>query len=63
MGSMKSQFKKADASGASYALVFGDNEVSRGAVIVKSLRDGSGAQVERTLANMADWASTLQSIS
>lgn len=61
MGSMKSQFKKADASGAVYALVFGDDEVSRGAVTVKSLRDGNGVQIERSLNAIADWSSTLQS--
>ncbi len=61
MGSMKSQFKKADASGARYALVFGEDEVLRGAVMVKSLRDGSGVQIERSLDTIADWASTLQS--
>ncbi len=36
--SMKSQFKKADASGARYALVFGQDEVARGEVGVKPLR-------------------------
>ncbi|WP_428003806.1 histidine--tRNA ligase [Acidovorax sp.] len=61
MGSMKSQFKKADNSGAQYALVFGDEELARGVVGVKSLRDGAGAQVEQTIANVADWAATLQS--
>jgi histidyl-tRNA synthetase len=61
MGSMKSQFKKADASGAFYALVFGEDEALRGAVTIKSLRDGSGTQVERSLDAIADWSSTLQS--
>lgn len=62
MGSMKSQFKKADGSGAQYALVFGDDELTRGTVTVKSLRDGAGgAQVEQPLAQVADWAATLQS--
>lgn len=61
MGSMKSQFKKADASGARYALVFGADEMARGAVLVKSLRDGSGHQVERSLADLPEWAATLQS--
>ena len=46
MGSMKSQFKKADASGAMHALVFGDDELSRGMVTVKALRDGEGEQIE-----------------
>ena len=60
-GSMKSQFKKADASGARHALVFGSEELARGQVLVKALRDGSGAQVERSLADVAQWAATLQS--
>ena len=62
MGSMKSQFKKADASGAAYALVFGDDELSRGMVTVKALRDGAGEQTERPLESVAQWAATLQSI-
>jgi len=37
-GSFKSQFKKADKSGAEYAIILGDDEVSRGEVSVKSLR-------------------------
>jgi histidyl-tRNA synthetase len=61
MGSMKSQFKKADASGAVHALVFGDDELARGMVTVKSLRDGEGVQTERALDAVADWAPLLQS--
>ena len=61
MGSMKSQFKKADASGARYALVFGADELARGGVIVKSLRDSGSEQVEHPINQVADWASTLQS--
>ena len=61
MGSMKSQFKKADASGACYALVFGDDELARNEVTVKSLRDGNGEQVTQSLANLVSWAQTLQS--
>lgn len=60
-GSMKSQFKKADASGARFALIFGADELAQGCVIVKSLRDGSGAQVLRPLSAAVEWASTLQS--
>jgi histidyl-tRNA synthetase len=37
-GSFKTQFKRADKSGADYALVLGDDEVSRGMVAVKALR-------------------------
>ncbi len=39
-GSFKSQFKKADKSGARYALVLGDGELERGVVGVKPLRAG-----------------------
>lgn len=61
LGSMKSQFKKADASGARYALIFGADELARGEVTVKSLRDGVGAQTHRALADAAAWAGHLQS--
>ena len=61
LGSFKSQFKKADASGAAFALIFGADELSRGEVTLKALRDGSGAQTSRPLAEVAAWAATLQS--
>ncbi|PHM19618.1 MAG: histidine--tRNA ligase [Curvibacter sp. PD_MW3] len=61
MGSMKSQFKRADASGAFYALIFGADELAQNQVTLKALRDGSGAQSTHSLANVADWASHLQS--
>ncbi|NOU12487.1 MAG: histidine--tRNA ligase [Methylococcaceae bacterium] len=38
-GSFKSQFKKADKTGAEFALILGDDEVSRGEVAIKALRD------------------------
>ena len=59
MGSMKSQFKKADASGAKFALIFGADELARGEVTVKSLRDGAGEQTAQALAEAGDWASLL----
>ncbi|KQP22375.1 histidine--tRNA ligase [Pseudorhodoferax sp. Leaf267] len=61
LGSMKSQFKKADASGAPFALVFGPDELAENHVTVKALRDGQGAQQRQPLAALADWAPTLQS--
>jgi histidyl-tRNA synthetase len=61
MGSMKSQFKKADGSGARFALIFGGDELANGQVTVKSLRDGQGAQRTESLAQVADWAQSLQS--
>jgi histidyl-tRNA synthetase len=61
MGSMKSQFKKADASGARFALVFGADELAANAVTVKSLRDSDGAQSRQPLDAIPEWAGTLQS--
>jgi len=43
-GSFKSQFKKADRSGAHYALVMGDDELAKGVVSVKSLRTADEQQ-------------------
>ncbi len=42
-GSFKSQFKKADRSGARYALVLGESEIANGECLIKDLR-GSAAQ-------------------
>ncbi|MFM2068737.1 MAG: hypothetical protein RLZZ584_3646 [Pseudomonadota bacterium] len=58
-GSMKSQFKKADASGARHALIFGASELAQGQVVVKALRDGAGAQTLRELAAVPTWAADL----
>lgn len=43
-GSFKSQFKKADKSGAEYAIILGVDEISRGEVSIKSLRSEHGQQ-------------------
>jgi len=43
-GSMKSQFKKADKSGASVALVIGDDELSSNTIAVKFLREDKDQQ-------------------
>lgn len=61
LGSFKSQFKKADASGACYALVFGSDELAQGVVTLKHLRDGTGAQSPLPLADVSTWAQRLQS--
>lgn len=61
LSSFKSQMKKADGSGAPYALIFGADELARGEVTVKALRDGSGVQTARSLSDVAAWAATLQS--
>lgn len=59
-GGMKSQFKKADASGARHALIFGVDELARGEVTVKPLRDAGAAQQARGLADAATWAHALR---
>jgi histidyl-tRNA synthetase len=56
---MKSQFKRADASGARYALIFGDDEVARGEVALKDLRDAAAPQRSLPLAGAASWAADL----
>jgi histidyl-tRNA synthetase len=61
LGSMKSQFKKADSSGARFALIFGNDELAQGAITVKALRDGGGLQIRQSLAEIGAWAPTLQS--
>ncbi len=43
-GSFKSQFKKADRSGAGYALIIGEDELQRGVAGVKPMRDASEQQ-------------------
>ncbi|MBP7665668.1 MAG: histidine--tRNA ligase [Burkholderiaceae bacterium] len=59
-GSLKAQFKKADASGARHALVFGTDELAQGQVAVKPLRDAAATQVLRPLQGVADWAPALR---
>ena len=69
MGSMKSQFKKADASGAHFALIFGSAELEQGCVALKSLRSSiegdknEVAQVQTLypLDDVAAWAQNLRS--
>lgn len=57
--SMKAQFKRADASGARYALIFGADEVARGEVSLKSLRDPAVPQKTLSLEAVSDWAPQL----
>jgi histidyl-tRNA synthetase len=59
-GSMKSQFKRADASGARYALVFGADELARAEVALKSLRDAKAPQRSLALAEIAVWGAELR---
>lgn len=59
-GSMKSQFRKADASGARHALVFAGDELAQGMVALKPLRDAAAAQHLRPLGNVGAWAHELR---
>lgn len=61
MASMKSQLKKADASGATFALIFGEREVSQGTVTIKNLRSNGGEQIARPIDATDQWSKTLQS--
>ncbi len=58
-GSMKSQFKRADASGARFALIFGDDELAQGVVAFKSLRDTAVPQRNLALDQVGSWAAEL----
>ena len=60
LASVKSQFKKANASGAHFALVFAAEELARGMVGLKPLRGGESAQVERPLNDVASWVAELR---
>jgi len=51
-GNFKAQFRRADKSGARLALIVGDDELARGVVAVKPLRDSSG-QSECPIAQLA----------
>jgi histidyl-tRNA synthetase len=42
---LKSQMKQADRSGARYAIIIGDDELSAGTATVKDLQDGSQRNV------------------
>jgi len=49
-GSFKSQMKKADGSGASFAVILGEDEVANNVAAVKSLRGEAGEQQQATVA-------------
>lgn len=52
-GSFKSQFKKADKSGARVALILGDDELARQEIVIKRLRE-DGDQVAVSLNRIAE---------
>jgi len=59
-GSMKAQFKRADASGARHALVFGAEELAQGMVAIKPLRDARAPQTLHAIDTPGAWAQQLR---
>ena len=53
-GSFKSQMKKADGSGATFAVVIGDDEAATGEAQLKPLREEGGAQLKLKVDDLAD---------
>jgi histidyl-tRNA synthetase len=53
-GSFKSQMKKADGGGATFAVIIGDDEASTGEVQLKPLREEGAAQVKLKVDDLAD---------
>jgi len=51
-GSFKSQFRRADASGAAYAVVLGEDELKQGQATVKDLRDPAVSQFKLGFADV-----------
>jgi histidyl-tRNA synthetase len=52
-GSFKTQFRRADKSGARFAIVLGDDEMARGVAAVKDLRE-EAAQEECPIAQISE---------
>ncbi len=53
-GSFKSQMKKADGSGATFAVIIGDNETATGEALLNTLREEGGAQLKLKVDDLAD---------
>ena len=53
-GSFKSQMKKADSSGARFAVIIGDNEAAAGTLTVKPLRNRAGTAAEQCTAPLTN---------
>jgi histidyl-tRNA synthetase len=49
-GSFKSQMKKADGSGAAFAVIIGDDEIASGQAVVKAMRGEAGEQQQSKVA-------------
>jgi histidyl-tRNA synthetase len=47
-GNFKAQFRRADKSGAQWAVIIGDNEIERGVAAIKALRGRDGQTSQQT---------------
>jgi histidyl-tRNA synthetase len=56
-GSFKSQMKRADSSGAAYAVIIGEDEIAQGTAVVKEMRavEGEGTQSKVAFEGIADY--------
>jgi histidyl-tRNA synthetase len=54
-GSFKSQFRRADASGAAYAVVLGEDEIAQGQATIKDLRQASASQAQVPMVEAAHY--------
>ncbi|MDG1943423.1 MAG: histidine--tRNA ligase [Halioglobus sp.] len=61
-GSLKSQIKKADKSGAHVALIWAEDEVAAGSVTVKSLRESNGERIEQRTIAMGELEQALRGV-
>jgi len=61
-GNFKAQFRRADRSGAPLAIVMGEDELSRGVVQLKPLREGAGeptnVSMDEVVTAVGRWLST-----
>ena len=57
IGSFKSQMKRADGSGAAYAVIIGEDEIAQGTAVVKEMRnaDAAGNQASVPFEGIADY--------
>ena len=53
-GSFKSQMKKADGSGATFAIIIGDDEAATGEAQLKPLREEGAAQLKLKVDDLAE---------
>ena len=61
-GGMKAQFKRADRSGARFALVIGDSELQAGSVVVKTSLDETSVQLAEIRTGLSETKTSLDAV-